>query len=129
MPNIQTFKTPSGDEMVILTRADYDALIDAAADAAEDAADAAIYAQRRAALLAGDDAVLPAEISAAIHKGASRLNAIRKWRGLGQVELAEAVGIAQGHLSDLENGRRNITADLVQRLADKLDVPALWLAA
>lgn len=127
MNPIQTFKTPSGEEMVILSRTDYDALIDAAADADEDTADAAIYAERKAALAAGDDTALPAEVSAAIHRGDSRLKAVRKWRGVGQVELAEAGGIAQGHLSDIENGRRNLTSEVAAKLADRLDVPVLWV--
>jgi DNA-binding XRE family transcriptional regulator len=127
MPQIQTFKTPAGEEMVILSRAEYDALVDAAAEAEEDAADAAIYAQRKAALASGDDAVLPPEVSAAVHRGDSRLKAIRKWRGLGQVELAEAISISQGHLSDIENGRRDLTTVLAGRLAAHLNVPSLWL--
>ena len=127
MNHIQTFKAPSGEEMVILTRAEYDALIAAAEDAAEDAADLAIGLARKADIDAGRDAVLPPEVSALVHRGDSRLKAIRKWRGLGQVELAETAGIAQGHLSDIENGRRNLTADLATRMAERLDVPAAWL--
>lgn len=128
MHDIQTFKTPSGEEMVILSRIEYDALIEAAADAAEDAADAAIGMARKAELAAGRDSVLPPEVSAAVHRGDNLVKAIRKWRGLGQVELAAAAGIAQGHLSDIENGRRNLTADLATRLAEKLGVPPAWLA-
>lgn len=128
MSDIHTFVSPSGDEMVILSRAEYDTLVAAAAEAGEDAADAALYAQRKAALLAGKDDRLPPEVGALIHRGDSRLKAIRKWRGLGQVELAAAAGIVQGHLSDIENGRRSLTPDLAARLAAKLDVPLLWLA-
>lgn len=127
MNHIQMFKTPSGEEMVILSRQEYDDLVAAAADAAEDAADAAIYAARKAELVAGNDTILPAEVSAAVHRGDSRLKAIRKWRGQGQVALAGAAGIAQGHLSDIESGRRNLTPDLADRLAHLLDVPANWL--
>ncbi len=47
--------TPGGEEMVILPRAEYDALADLAADAEEDAADAAIYAERMAALKRGEE--------------------------------------------------------------------------
>lgn len=126
--NIQKIKSPSGDEMVVMPLAEYNALVAAAAEAEEDAADAAIYAERKAALAAGTDAVLPPEVSAAVHRGDSRLKAIRKWRGTGQVELAEAVGTSQGHLSDIENGRRKVTAELAERLAKVLDVPAGWIA-
>lgn len=126
--NIQTFIAPGGEEMVILTKSDYDALVDLASDAEEDAADAAIYAERKAALDRGDDSVLPAEVSAEITRGASRLKAIRKWRGKSQVEIAEAVGIAQSYLSSLETGTRAMTDDLVDRFATALDVPREWVA-
>jgi len=127
MMDVQTFTTPSGDEMVILPRAEYDALIEAAADAAEDAADARIYDERKAALTAGADEVVPAEVSAFITKGDSLLKAVRKWRGKSQVETAELVGIAQSYLSALENGDRNMTADLAQKFATAFDVPVKWI--
>ncbi|WP_421758793.1 helix-turn-helix domain-containing protein [Devosia sp.] len=125
----QTFIAPGGEEMVILTRAEYDALCDLAADAEEDAADASVYAVRKAALERGDDTVLPAEVSAAIHRGASRLKAIRKWRGKSQVEVAEALGIAQSYLSALEGGDRRMTEDLVDKFATEFDVPKAWVAS
>jgi len=93
----------------------------------EDAADAAIYAQRKADLAAGKDGVLPVEVSSFVRRGDSRLKAIRKWRGLGQVELAEAVDTSQGYLSDIENGKRKVTAELAARLAKALDVPVAWI--
>ncbi|KQU92849.1 helix-turn-helix transcriptional regulator [Devosia sp. Root105] len=127
--NLQTFTAPGGEEMVILTRAEYDALVDLASDAEEDAADAAIYAERKAALERGDDSILPVEVSAEIGRGASRLKAIRKWRGKSQVEIAEAVGIAQSYLSSLETGTRAMTDDLADRFAVALDVPKEWVAA
>ena len=39
-------------------------------------------------------------------------------RGMTQKELAEATGIAQGEISKLENGTRNPSIKLLQRLAD-----------
>ena len=93
----------------------------------EDAADAAIYAQRKADLAAGKDGVLPVEVSSFVRRGDSRLKAIRKWRGIGEVELAQSVNMTQGHLADIENGKRKVTAELAARLAAKLDVPVAWI--
>jgi len=94
----------------------------------EDAAYAAIYAQRKAELLAaGKDGVLPVEVSGFVRRGDSRLKAIRKWRGIGEVELAQSVNMTQGHLSEIENGKRKVTAELAARLAAKLDVPVAWI--
>ena len=39
-----------------------------------------------------------------------------------QKELAEATGIAQGEISKLENGTRNPSIKLLQRLADGMNL-------
>ena len=43
-------------------------------------------------------------------------------RGMTQKDLAEATGIAQGEISKLENGTRNPSIKLLQRLAEGLDM-------
>jgi Helix-turn-helix len=56
---------------------------------------------------------LPEAVSAAILKGDCVLKARRNWRGLTQVQLAEAVGIGQGFLSELEGtGEDGIDGDI-----------------
>lgn len=122
----QFIRTPSGEELVVLTRADYDALVEALAEAEEDAADLAVYDARKADLAGSGDA-LPLPVSAAILRGARLLEALRDWRGVTQTRLAEATGLAQGYLSDLERGRRQGTPDTLARIAAALDVPANWL--
>ena len=122
----QFIRTPSGDELVVLTRADYDALLEALAEAEEDAADIAVYDARKAELGGADD-VLPAQVNAALLRGARLLEALRDWRGMTQTRLAEATGLAQGYLSDLERGRRQGTPETLTRIAAALDVPAKWL--
>lgn len=121
----QIIKTPSGEEMVILPKADYDALVRAADEAAEDAADVAIYDARKAEL-AGTEP-FPAELSMAILGGQSRLKALRKWRGLTQSELAEKADVTQGFLSDLEARRRIASAETTAKLAAALAVPLDWI--
>jgi DNA-binding XRE family transcriptional regulator len=113
--------------MVVLPRADYEALVERADHEAEDAEDVAIYDARKAELAAGGG-ILPPEVSAAILRGDSRLKAIRNWRGETQLHLTFKTGIAQGYLSDLENGRRRGTSDTIAKLAQALNVPAEWLS-
>ena len=126
MAEPQIIRTPSGEELVVLTRADYDSLLEALAEAEEEAADVALYDARKAE--ARETAsVLPAEVSAALLKGARLLEALRDWRGMTQTRLAEATGLAQGYLSDLERGRRGGTPETLARIADALDIPAAWL--
>ena len=55
----QIIRTPNGEELVVLPRAEYEALIERADHEAEDAEDVAIYDARKAELAAGG-VVLPA---------------------------------------------------------------------
>src|SRR3954451_1947927 len=110
MSGPQIIRTPGGEELVVLPRAEYEALLERADHEAEDADDVAIYDARKAELAAGGG-VLPPEVSAAILRGESRLKAIRNWRGETQLYLNFKTGIGQGYLSDLESGRRTGTAD------------------
>jgi DNA-binding XRE family transcriptional regulator len=122
---VQIIKTPGGEEMVVIPKADYDELLRRADEAAEDAADAAIYDARKAEFQSQEP--FPAEVSMAILRGDSRLRALRKWRGLTQSDIAEKAGLTQGFLSDLEARRRTASSDTVGRLASALDVPSSWI--
>ncbi len=118
----QIILTPGGEELVVLSRAEYDALIAQAGRDDEDADDVAIYDARKAELANGGG-VLPPEVSAAVLRGDSRLKAIRNWRGETQLRLNFMTGIGQGYLSDLENGRRTGAPETIAKLATALDVP------
>jgi hypothetical protein len=69
MTGAQIIVTPNGEELVVLSRAEYDALVAAAAAAEEEAADIAMYDARKADLVEGRSFVLPLEISAAVLRG------------------------------------------------------------
>lgn len=125
MGRLQIIRTPSGEELVVLPRAEYEALIKAAD---EDADDVAIYDARKAELLAGRDGALPEAVSRLLLKSNSRLKAIRLWRKMSQVELAKLVGVGQGYLSDIETGRRQGSQEVLKSLAERLNVPPEWIA-
>jgi DNA-binding XRE family transcriptional regulator len=127
MGHVQVVKTPSGDEMVVIPKAEYDALLRLATEAAEDAADVAAYDAAMAEIAADPDSRLPVEISGLMLKGDRLIAAIRKWRGLTQVEIAASAGIAQGYLSDLEAGRRHGSVETLRSLAKAMNVPESWL--
>lgn len=50
------------------------------------------------------------------------LKALRRERSLSQEALAAAAEVHQTYLSDLENGKRNPSIDILARLADALNV-------
>jgi hypothetical protein len=124
MSGPQIIRTPGGEELVVLPRAEYEALLERADHEAEDADDVAIYDARKAA----GSVVVPPEVSAAILRGESRLKAIRNWRDETQLHLSFKTGIGQGYLSDLESGRRAGTPETIAKLAQALSVPVEWLS-
>ena len=124
---MMTFKTPGGEELVLLSRAEYDSLAARAASAEEDAADVETYDAAIAALADGRDTALPAEVSSLLLRGASLLTAVRKWRGIKQTDLAKSAKLSQSYLSDLESGRRKGSQETLTALAQALDVPPEWL--
>jgi DNA-binding XRE family transcriptional regulator len=123
----QIIRTPGGEELVVLPRAEYEALLERAEHGAEDADDAAIYDARKSELANGG-IVLPPDVTAAILRGETRLKAIRNWRDVTQLHLSFKTGISQGYLSDLESGRRTGTPETIAKLAQALNVPLEWLS-
>jgi DNA-binding transcriptional regulator YiaG len=128
MGRIQIIRTPSGEEMVVLPKAEYDALVAAAEAIDEDAEDLALYDARKAALKQRDSDLLPGPVGALLLKGNSRLKAIRLWRDMTQTELARQAGVGQGYLSDMESGRRPVSGDVLLALAAQLNVPPEWIS-
>lgn len=122
---IQIIKTPTGEDMVVLPKSEYDALVSVAEEAAEDAADAAAFDEAMHGFSPAD--ILPVAVSAFMLQGDSRVRAFRKWRALSQQQLAVASGLAQGFLSDLETRRRPLTAKVAAKLRGALDLPKNWL--
>lgn len=128
MPDINPkFVDIGGAEMVLLTRAEFDALMEVVEDAEEDAELSAIYDQRMADLKAGYDIILPVEVSARCRKGESLLRAVRNWRGLTQAEVAEKSGLTQGYLSDLEAGKREGTPQTLRKIAEAMGIDPVML--
>lgn len=128
MNDVQIIRSPSGEELVVLPRAEYEALLAAAAEAEEDAADLAVYDARKAQLAKEADNALPEAVSMLLLRGNNRLKAIRLWREIPQTKLAEKAGIGQGYLSDLESGRRVGSSEVLRALAACMDVPLEWIA-
>jgi DNA-binding XRE family transcriptional regulator len=128
MTEPQIIRTPAGEELVVISRLEYDRLVAAATNSDEDADDIAKYEARKAELAGDPHALLPVPVSAAMLKGLSRFKALRRWRGLTQTALAAKAEIAQGYLSEIENRQRVGAPETLARLAAALDVPLQWIA-
>lgn len=125
--NPQIIKAPNGEELVVLTRAEYDALVAAAEPYDEDADDVAIFDERMAELATGGDARLPPQVTSAMLRGDSLLKALRNWRDITQMELSFRTNLSQNYISELESGRRKGTKETLALIADKLNVDKSWL--
>lgn len=125
----QIIRTDGVDELVVLSRRDYDALRAAAGDEqAELRASASIVREQDAAIARGDEAVLPDWLSVAIMRGENPVKAARRHRARTQQDLAAALGLTRGDLAGIENGRRTTNPALRARIAAELNLDADWLS-
>jgi len=120
MRKVQYIKTPAGDDLAVLPRADLEALI----RIAENAEDAAIIREGLAALESGAEEPIPHAFATRLIAGENPVRVFREWRGLTQPALAKASGLSQSHLSLIESGRRGPGRKALQRLAEALGVSA-----
>ena len=47
---------------------------------------------------------------------------LRKEKGYSQERFALEAGIARKYMSDIENGKRNVSLDVISRIAEKLKI-------
>ncbi len=107
-------KTPGGEELVLLPKAEFEAMRDALEKAAHDRAMAAVAAGTM-------ETLTPDEIAAALEE-ATPLAFWRKKRGMTQKELAGASGVSQPYIAALEKKERRGDPHLFLKLALALNV-------
>lgn len=122
--NPQFIKAPDGSELVVITRAEYDALVNRLD---EDEEDVAIFDARMAELQSGGAAALPREVAQLMLNGDSLLKALRKWRDQTQLYLEFKTGLSQSYISDLESGKKQGTPETLRKIADALQIEPKWL--
>ena len=116
--NAQIFKSPAGEEMVILSRAEYDRLV----DAADMASDVAAFDEAVRALNAGEEEALPSAFIKAMLGGESLMRLWRKHRGMTLEALAGVTGLSVGYLSQIETGKRVGTIESLKPIAAALRI-------
>ena len=124
--NVRFQKTPKG-EVAILPRKDYEALVAKAAEADENAGTARLVARARKEIAAGAP-LLPKPVVDRLAKGENPVRVLREWRDMTQLSLSSKTNISQGHISDIESGRRTGTAATLRAIATALKVPLDLLA-
>jgi ribosome-binding protein aMBF1 (putative translation factor) len=119
--NVRFQKTPKG-EVAILPRKDYEALVAKAAEADEDAGTTRLVNRARKEVAAGAP-LLPKAIVDRLAAGENPVRVLREWRDITQMHLSFKTNISQGHISDIENGRRVGTPATLRAIARVLNVP------
>ncbi len=119
--NVRFQKTPKG-EVAILPRKDYEALVAKAAEADEDAGTARLVARARKEVASGTP-LLPKDVVDRLANGENPIRVLREWRDVTQMYLSFKTNISQGHISDIESGRRVGTPATLRAIATALDVP------
>jgi transcriptional regulator with XRE-family HTH domain len=113
-------KTPKGDEIVILSRAEYDALTTGRSD--EDAADVAHANRILTELAEGSETLLTSKQADELLAAKTPLAFWRKHRGLTQEALSKLVGVAQGFISEIENGSKTGDVQTLAGVARALEI-------
>ena len=121
MSKIQIITSPSGEQLVVLSKEEFDLM--AANQFDEDAETLRIYRESMAAIERGDDIALPEAVWDRLEARESPVRVLREFRSMTQKELAEAAGISQSYLSEIERGAREGTLSKIKALAKALAVP------
>lgn len=102
--------TIDGKNYVVLSEEDYEDLIDG------------LQASAVMARIAAGEETWPMELVMAKASGENPTKVYRKYRGMTVSELAAAAGISQPYLSDIENGKKTGSVDVLKRIAIALKV-------
>lgn len=114
----QTIHTPAGEEMVVISRAEYESLI----GAMEDLEDALAAEQSLRKIATGEvELITDSEVDGYL-EAPTPLAFWRKKRGLTQAALAKQVGVTQAYLSEIESGKKEARVGVLKELATVLKV-------
>jgi len=102
--------TIEGKNYVLVSEDDYEDMIDT------------LEANAVMARIRAGEETWPADLVRELMETDSRIRTYRKYRGMTGTDLASAAGISQPHLSDIENGKKAGSVDVLKRIATALRV-------
>jgi DNA-binding XRE family transcriptional regulator len=109
----QIITTPTGDRLIVLPETEYLRLL----EAAEMASDVAAFDEWKRRLAAGEEELVPSHVVDRLLGGENPVRVWREHRGLSMGALAEAAGIAQPYLSQIETGKREGSIETLRQIA------------
>ncbi len=114
-----SFTTPNGEDLVVLSRKDYEALL-RQAEQAEDLEDLLAVQAFEARIAAGEEERIPSEFVDRLIDGENPIRVWRDFRGLSARELAAAAGISAAYLSEIETGKKEGSLSVFRQIAKAL---------
>jgi len=124
MLKVQFIRTPKGEALAVLPRAEYEALAKAA-----DRYDRAQLRAVERRIKDGREKEYPIAVVEAVADGVPPIRAWREDRDLSAAAVAEAAGISAGYLSQIETGRRTGTLRVLRAIAEVIGVTVTELTA
>ena len=116
--NVQVIEKDGKPEWAIIPYETYIKLV----EEAEMLQDIRDYDTIKAAIESGEEELIPSEVVYAILDGENPIKVWREYRGLTQLQLAEAVGISASYLSQIETGKRAGSTEVLVAIAKALNV-------
>ena len=92
--------------------------------ALEDAHDAATIEEFYRRLVSGEEETFPAEVVDRLLAGEHPVRVLRSHRGMTLQQVADACGVTNSHISQIEKGKRSMSTELLKKVAEALRVDA-----
>lgn len=121
MNSTTLFKTPNGEEMVVISLKDYEMLVKLA-ERLEDIEDGLAIKAFEERLARGEEEFIPGEFVDRMIDGESPVRVWRDFRGLSAKDLAAAAGISPAYLSEIESRKKEGSVSVLKKIAKALKV-------
>lgn len=120
----KVIRTPKGEELVLLTKAEYERLrrLEREAEATQDAEDLRIAERVLAEIKSGQQELVPQPVVNRLLAGENPVLVWREYRKLTAEALAKQAGLSRAYVTQIETGARKGSARSLQALARALKV-------
>ncbi len=88
----------------------------------EDSRDASAIEEFHRRLVAGEEETLPAEVVDRLLAGENPVLVLRAHRGMTLRQVGDACGVTDSHVSQVEKGKRSMSAEVLKKMAVALKV-------
>ena len=120
---VQTIRSAKGEEMVVVSRSDFEHLRELADDRLDSEAAKAVLKR----IASGEEEIVPQAVADRLLGGEHPIRVWREYRKLTQAELASRTGIRPAYLSQIEGGVRNGSISTLRAIAQVLKIDGSYV--